>query len=731
MSSKTRFENLLEVVPDALVGMDQKGVIRFVNRQTESLFGFDRDQLIGQPIETLVPESLWQIYVEHQQDYFADPKTRSSGLDLELSGRRQDGTEFPINISMSHIDTGDVLLVITEAHEVTHQQQAVRSAGLTEAIVEYSADAIIGTTLEGTITSWNPAAERMFDYSSPEIIGRSIGLLTPQDQAGETTAVVTEIAAGRHVGHLETERVRRDGSVIPVSVTIAPIRDTDGEIVGASVICRDVTEQRKATEVSQRMAAIVEYSDDAIVSSDLDEAITTWNPAAEKMFGYSREEIIGRSAALLVPEDRVDELNAIGAKVRAGQAVEHWQTTRVRKDGTVFPVSLTISPIRDENGALIGVSTIGRDVTELEQAALYARSLIEATPDPLVTISPEGAITDVNRATIRVTGVPRDKLIGTDFTQYFTDPDKARRGYQQVFEHDLVADYPLALRHRDGTLTDVLYNAFVFRDFSGQVAGVFAAVRDVTGQKKAFEAAQRMATIVEDSDDAIISGSLDGAITSWNPAAERMYGYSAAEIVGRPAKSLTPGDRTDEIKTVLRKIKAGEHVERLETKRVRKDGTVFPVALTVSPILDTGGAVVGTSAIHRDLSQDKGALAVAQRIAAIVENSHDAIIGRTIDGTITSWNPAAERVFGYSSTEIVGQRADLLIPHDRAGETLTILAKISAGHAVVNLETIRIRKDGRAFPVSLTISPIRDEHGTVVSASEICRDIAELRHGAQ
>src|SRR5450759_4609393 len=185
MSPKTRFENLLEAVPDALVGMDQKGVIRFVNRQTESLFGYDRDQLIGQRIETLVPESLWQIYAEHRQDYFADPRARSTGLDLELSGRHQDGTRFPINISLSHIDTGDVLLVITAVRDVTQQKQAVKNAQLTAAIVEYSDDAIIGGTLEGIITSWNPAAERMYGYSSKEIIGKSGRLLFPKGRAGE------------------------------------------------------------------------------------------------------------------------------------------------------------------------------------------------------------------------------------------------------------------------------------------------------------------------------------------------------------------------------------------------------------------------------------------------------------------------------------------------------------------------------------------------------------------
>src|SRR5665647_1640359 len=181
----TKFKSLLEAVPDALVGMDQQGVIRFVNRQTESLFGYDRDQLVGQPIQRLVPESLWQIYAEHQQNYFADPRTRSSGVDVELSGRHHDGTQFPINVSLSHIDTGDVLLVITAVRDVATQQQAVKNAQLISALVQGSEDAIISGSLGGAITSWNPAAERMYGYSSAEISGKPAKRLTPKGRAGE------------------------------------------------------------------------------------------------------------------------------------------------------------------------------------------------------------------------------------------------------------------------------------------------------------------------------------------------------------------------------------------------------------------------------------------------------------------------------------------------------------------------------------------------------------------
>jgi PAS domain S-box-containing protein len=134
---------------------------------------------------------------------------------------------------------------------------------------------------------------------------------------------------------------------------------------------------------------------------------------------------------------------------------------------------------------VLGVFAAARDVTELRRAAQYSRSLIEAALDPWVTISPQGKITDTNEATAKATGIPRDTLIGTDFSDYFTDPDKASAVYQHVLAQGSVLDYPLTMRHRDGTLTDVLYNASVYRDTSGKVLGVLAAARDMTKQVKA------------------------------------------------------------------------------------------------------------------------------------------------------------------------------------------------------------------------------------------------------
>jgi PAS domain S-box-containing protein len=233
------------------------------------------------------------------------------------------------------------------------------------------------------------------------------------------------------------------------------------------------------------LAAIVLSSDDAIIAETLDGVIMSWNPAAERMFGYTSKEAVGKSLSIIEAPDLSNELKDIIEKVRKGVKVERFETQRKRKNGTLIDVVVTASPVKDANGQLQGVSLIDRDNTVQKQASQYARSLIEASLDPLVTISAEGKIMDVNEATVKVTGVAREKLIGTNFSSYFTEPDRAEEGYKLVLTRGFVTDYPLTIRNRDGILTDVLYNASVYRDTAGQVLGVFAAARDITVQKKA------------------------------------------------------------------------------------------------------------------------------------------------------------------------------------------------------------------------------------------------------
>ena len=268
MASKTRkFEGLLEAVPDALVGMDQTGVIVFVNHQTETLFRFDRDDMVGQPIQMLVPEYLWEAYSEHREDYFADPRSRSSGLDLQLSGRLKDGAELPVNISLSHLDTGDILLVLTAQREVNRHNEAIENSKLLAAIVENSNDAIIAKTLDGMVTSWNPAVERMYGYSREEMDGTSIDRLSPGDRTGEISAILARIKAGLDVEPFETLRVRKDETVFPV---MSPVK-----------------------AVIESARSMIESSLDALVAISAEGLITDANKATVKATGIPCLELIG------------------------------------------------------------------------------------------------------------------------------------------------------------------------------------------------------------------------------------------------------------------------------------------------------------------------------------------------------------------------------------------------------------------------------------------------------
>ena len=241
------------------------------------------------------------------------------------------------------------------------------------------------------------------------------------------------------------------------------------------------------------------------------------------------------------------------------------------------------------------------------------------------------------------------------------------------------------------------------------------------------EAVARLAAIVDSSDDAIVSKTLDGIITSWNGAAERLFGYSAQEAVGRSITLIIPAERLAEEDQVLASIRAGRRIEHFETVRVTKDGRHVPVSLTISPVKDSTGRIIGAAKIARDISEQRRAQITQARLAAIVDSSDDAIVSKTLQGVITSWNASAERIFGWSAAEAVGQHITLIIPPEYHAEETQVLARLARGERIGHFETVRQRKDGSRLPVSLTVSPIRDATGTVVGASKVARDISERR----
>jgi PAS domain S-box-containing protein len=236
-----------------------------------------------------------------------------------------------------------------------------------------------------------------------------------------------------------------------------------------------------------------------------------------------------------------------------------------------------------------------------------------------------------------------------------------------------------------------------------------------------------LAAIVDCSDEPIISKRLDGTIISWNAAATRVFGYLPDEIIGKSILALIPPELQHEEADILRKLRAGERIERYETVRMRKDGERFPISVTISPIRDESGAVVAASKIAHDISDRRKADETRYRLAALVDSADDAIISKTLNGIVTSWNRAAHRIFGYTPEEMVGQSIRLLIPDELQYEEDEILEKLRARQRIEHYETTRKKKNGETLHVSVTISPIIDEAGNVVGASKIARDISDKK----
>ena len=215
--------------------------------------------------------------------------------------------------------------------------------------------------------SWNAGAERIFGYPAATMIGKSITKLIPTERLAEEQIILQKIRRGDRVDHFETVRLAHDGRMINVSLTISPVRDARGRVVGASKIARDITAQHTESQLRSQLAAIVESSDDAIVSKSLDGRIKSWNAAATRMFGYAAEEAIGQPITLIIPAELRAEEKKIISEVSAGRRVEHFDTVRLTKDGERIPVSLTVSPIHGSDGKVVGASKIARDITERQR----------------------------------------------------------------------------------------------------------------------------------------------------------------------------------------------------------------------------------------------------------------------------------------------------------------------------------------------------------------------------
>ncbi len=243
--TEAKFRAILEATPDCLVIINQEGNIILVNALAEKLFGHTRDELIGQHVELLIPDRFLHRHEQHRHHYFDQPRIRPMGVGLELFGKHKNGNEFPVEISLSPLETEEGLLALAAIRDISERKKIEDAKAMLSAIVQFSDDAIIGKDLNGIVFSWNKGAEQLYHYTSTEAVGKHISFIYPPELKNEFSNIHHKIAAGEAVKYSETLRVDKQGHIIPVSVTISPIKNAHSNVIGASTTARDISEQKQ------------------------------------------------------------------------------------------------------------------------------------------------------------------------------------------------------------------------------------------------------------------------------------------------------------------------------------------------------------------------------------------------------------------------------------------------------------------------------------------------------
>ena len=366
------------------------------------------------------------------------------------------------------------------------------------------------------------------------------------------------------------------------------------------------------SQASQYARSLIEASLDPLVTISAEGKITDVNEATIKATGVDRQSLIGTDFSNYFTE--AEKARAGYRQVFEKGFVTDYPLTVRHRDGKLIDVLYNAAVYKDVTGKVLGVFAAARDVTAQKQASQYARSLIEASLDPLITISPKGKITDVNKATETVTGFPRERLIGSDFSDYFTEPEKARAGYQKVISQEFVKDYPLTIRHTSGRLTDVVYNATVYADESGKMQGVFAAARDITERKQAEENLRRVMLEIQNSVNILASASAEILTTT-------------TQVASGAAETATAVNET--ISTI-------EEVKQTAQLANQKAQYVSDMARKTAQASQTGKKSVDESIELMNRIKDQMAL-IAESIVSLSEQ------GQTIGEIIAAVNDLAEQ----------------------------------------------------------------------------------------
>ncbi len=729
-------KTFIEFAPDPTFILDKSGCIAVCNHVASELFGYTKRILRGKEIDSLIPGIHGKLK-NGSKSFFISPKVYRIGPDSKLYAVQKTGNKFLVDVSVGPIQIGNVVYSWLAVRKISEQKFEEGDPKITQAyarsLIEASPDPLVTISPEGKITDVNEASVKATGVPREKLIGTDFSdYFTEPQKAREG---YQQVFARGFVADYPLTLIDKKGKLTDVLYNASVYKDDLGNVLGVLAAARDITRLKQTEEEFRKIQAytrsLIETSLDPQITKGPDGRITDVNEATVQVTGVPREKLIGTH----FPDYFTEPEKAEEAYQQAFYKgiVRNYPLGIRHVSGKITDVLYNATVFKDEEGNVQGVFASARDITdrkqveeELKKQQAYTRSLIEASLDPMVAISPGGKITDVNEALVKATGIKRQKLIGTDFSDYFTEPDKAREGYQKVFAEGFVADLPLRIRHNK---RDVLYNASVYRDENGKVLGVFASARDITDRKQAEEEIKKQQvytrSLIEASLDPMVAISPEGKITDVNEALIKATDVDRGKLIGTDFSDYFT--EPEKAREGYQKVFAEGFVADLPL-RIRHNKR--DVLYNASVYRDEKEKVLGAFASARDITDRKQVEEEIKKqqvyTRSLIEASLDPMVAISPEGKITDVNEALVKATDVDREKLIGTDfSDYFTEPERAREGYQ---KVFAEGFVADLP-LRIRHNKR--DVLYNASVYRDEKGKVLGAFASARDITDRKQAEE
>ena len=735
LSERAYNRGLIEASFDGLVMVDPMLMITDVNEKMCQMSGYERTELIGSTFE----------------HYFTDAKRAAAGVrntldkgaltNYELTLRTKDGHEqlVSFNAATFNDEAGKVRGIFASARDITEQGRLQKLLAEEQAynrgLFEASRDGLVTVNDDMRITDVNETLCKMVGRTRSQLVGSMFPeYFTERDRAIDGVRLTFEKGlVTNYVLTMQTANERR----LQVSFNAAVFRDAAGVVRGIFASFRDVTDQQELelqlrdTQVYTR--SLIESNVDGIMTTDPLGVITDVNEQMVALTGRTREELIGSAFKTYFTEpDRAEE--AIRLVLHEGK-VTNYELTARSKEGRETVVSYNASAFFDRDNRLQGVFAAARTITaqrkleeQLREQQAYLRGLIESSGDGLITVDPDGFISDVNDQMCRMSGYGRADLMGTQFADYFTEREVARAGVKQTFDMGVVTEYALTMVARTRRHLQVTFNASVFKDSGGTARGIFASVRDVTDRVRLEEQMREQQAylrgLIESSGDGLVTVDPEGFITDLNEQMCRMTGYTRQELMGSVFKRYFT--QPDKAELGVRRTIAEGGVTNYELVLESKGGRKAAFSFNASVFRAPDGHIEGIFASMRDISE-KARLETQlteQQVynRSLFEASADALFAIAPDGVITDVNEAATRLSGYTRKHLISSRFnDYFTDPTQAAAGV---AKTFAEGRVIGYELVIVTRQGRRISVSCNAGVFTDAAGQALGILAGAREIS-------